>query len=144
MPYQRPQHSQRGGQQESPVQELKNKISKYSDLKDMPAEELIKIAENLGNHLQNKNLKTTQIRRFLDGIRKIDMQIKKSKSFNKDLILLLRPKLAYSAGRNESVKPLMEVLDPAIIATKSPEGFKKLVALIESIFAYHKYYGGRD
>jgi len=57
----------------------------------------------------------------------------------------LRPKLAYLAGREHKLKPLMEVLDPAIKAgAQSKENFQKLVYLIESIVAYHRFYGGKD
>jgi CRISPR-associated protein Csm2 len=39
----------------------------------------------------------------------------------------------------------MKVLDPAIDrGAKSYESFKKLLALIEGIVAYHRYYGGGD
>lgn len=135
----------RGQQQSSLVMELKEKIRQYQRLKDLPAEELVYIADCLGKYLKENNLKTSQVRRFLDGVRRIDIQFDRGRSFNKDSIILLKPKLAYAAGRQSSVKPLMEVLEPAISAsTDSYESFKKLLALIESIMAYHKFYGGGD
>ncbi len=125
--------------------ELRNNILKYADLKDIPAEELVEIARKLGKHLKDIGLKTTQIRKFLDWVRRIDRQFNKGKDFNKDSVILLKPKLAYSAGREFRVKPLMDVLDPAIKAgSNSYESFKKLLALIESIISYHKFYGGGD
>ena len=62
---------------------------------------------------------------------------------------MLKPKLAYTVGRQKrevftALQSLMQVLDPAIDATKDLESFKKLVLLIEAIVAYHRYYGGRD
>jgi CRISPR-associated protein Csm2 len=57
----------------------------------------------------------------------------------------MKPKLAYAVGRNQDIKPLMDVLEPAITAgTKSYDDFKKLVALIEGIVAYHRYHDGKD
>jgi len=127
------------------LQNLKGKISKYQDLKDIPAEAIVEIASGLGKHLKEIDLKTTQIRKFLDWVRRIDGQFNKGKGFKKDSVILLKPKLAYSAGREPKVKPLMEVLDPAIIAgSNSYESFKKLLALIEAIISYHKFYGGGD
>ncbi len=129
------------------VNEAKNKITKYKStgLVNLPAEELVKIANDLGKHLKDLGLKTTQIRRFLDGVRRIDVQSKKGKEFNSDSIILLKPKLAYEAGRNENIRPLMDVLEPAITAgSKSYKDFKKLVALIEGIIAYHRFHGGKD
>ena len=63
----------------------------------------------------------------------------------KGSIILLRPKLAYAAGREEKIKPLMNVLDPAIKSgAESKENFEKLLRLIEGIIAYHRYHGGSN
>ena len=61
-------------------------------------------------------------------------------------LILLKPKLAYSAGRQRAVKPFYELLSKAIDATKdSTDKVKSLnnfIALVETIVAYHKYNGG--
>ncbi len=129
------------------VKEISEKLIKYKEkgLKELPADELIEIADKMGKELKESGLKTTQIRRFLDGVRRIDVQSERGRSFNPDLVILLKPKLAYATGRNESIKPLMKVLEPAITAgSKSYDDFKRLVALVEGIMAYHKFYGGKD
>lgn len=131
----------------SPVNEIKKEIMEYKDkgLKALPADRLVEMARKMGAHLKDEGLKTTQIRKFLDGIRKIDTLFERGKNFNKEQVILLKPKLAYAAGRQSSVRPLMEVLDPAITAgQESYESFKKLLAFIEGIIAYHKFYGGKD
>ncbi len=135
-----------------PLNELKKKIKEYelSGLSRLPGDELINIAQKLGQHLKTTGLKTTQIRRFLDGIRRLDMQFNKGKGnkekgFLPDQVMLLKPKLAYAAGRNREVEPLMDIVEPAITAgSKSYDDFKKLLSLMEAIVAYHKYYGGAD
>lgn len=149
MPDSRDQNrQQRGPEKASPVEAIKQKIKTYETkgLKELPAEELIKIADEMGRYLKELDLKTTQIRRFLDGVRRIDVNSDKGKNFNPDLVILLKPKLAYAAGRDsKKIKPLMDVLEPAITAgAKSYADFKKLIALIEGIVAYHKFYGGKD
>ncbi|MCX7965289.1 MAG: type III-A CRISPR-associated protein Csm2 [Syntrophorhabdaceae bacterium] len=130
------------------VTSIKQKLEafKTKGLSEISADELVLIAQEMGNHLKNIGLKTTQIRRFLDGVRKLDVHFNKGKDFNPDNIILLKPKLAYAAGRNPNeVKPLMDVLEPAITAgSKSYKDFKKLLYLIESIVAYHKFFGGSD
>lgn len=147
--YGQTQHERQGGEQrESPVAEIKQKLQPYEStgLKNLPADELVNIADKMGKFLESLDLKTTQVRRFLDGVRKIDALSDKGKKFNKDSVILLKPKLAYAAGRDkERIGPLMDVLEPAITAgAKTYEDFKRLVALIEGIMAYHKYYGGKD
>ncbi|MGB9892079.1 type III-A CRISPR-associated protein Csm2 [Thermodesulfovibrio yellowstonii] len=125
------------------LRELKRDISGYSKLEDLPAEKVIDISEKLGDHLKIIGLKTSQIRKFLDGVRKLDNLFVRGKNFDKEQVILLKPKLAYAAGRQKEIKPLMEILGPAIDSgAKSYKSFKKLIALIEGIIAYHRYYGG--
>jgi len=128
------------------IKKAKQKIEgiKSSGLSTLPADDLIDIANKVGEHFA-KTLKTTQIRRFLDSIRRLDVQFNKGKDFKKDMVILIKPKLAYAVGRNRDIKPLMEVLEPAITAgAKEYEDFKMLVSLIEGIVAYHRYHGGKD
>lgn len=131
---------------ESPVAEIQREISSYNKLEDLPAEKLVSMADKLGQYLKVIGLKTSQIRRFLDSTRKLDNQFSRGKSFDKELVVLLKPRLAYAAGRQrDKVGPLMDVLSPAIDrATASYKSFKKLLALLEGIVAYHKFYGGGD
>ncbi len=145
---QRHGHSSNPSQQseDTTVRECKQKIEQFKStgLKNLSGDDLVDISSKMGGHL-SKKLKTTQIRRFLDGIRKLDSEFDRGKNFNKDLVILMKPKLAYAVGRNQDIKPLMEVLEPAITAgAKSYSDFKKLVALIEGIVAYHRYHGGKD
>ncbi|WKZ18792.1 MAG: type III-A CRISPR-associated protein Csm2 [Candidatus Jettenia sp. CY-1] len=140
--------AQQGQHGDSLVNKIKQQLQSFasSGLKNLPANDLISIANEMGKHLKDLDLKTTQIRRFLDGVRKIDVQSDKGKNFNSDLVVLLKPKLAYAAGRDQTkIMPLMQVLEPAITAgSKTYEDFKRLLALIEGIVAYHRFHGGRD
>ena len=86
-------------------------------------------------------------------MRRIEARLKranpksKSKEITEEIkgsIILLRPKLAYAAGREEKIKPLMNVLDPAISPGPSLRRISKLLRLIEGIIAYHRYHGGSN
>lgn len=125
-----------------------------SDLSKVGADKIVAIAEEVGAHLgkgkplkeKGIDLKVNQIRKFLDAVRRIETQIK-GKEFEvaRDSIILLLPKLAYAAGREPRVIPLMNVLQPAIkSAAQSQENFHKLLKLVESIIAYHRFYGGSN
>ena len=133
---------------------------KLQDLADIRASDLVDIAQQTGRFLcggkyrdtkkkepQTVNLKVNQVRRFLDAVRRIESVVK-GKEFDstiEDSITLLRVKLAYAAGREEHVKPLMNVLDPAIRSgAKSQPNFEKLLRLVEGIIAYHRFYGGTN
>lgn len=144
-----------GGRQQEDSRVVENivaSIKKLSKLADLPVDSLVKFADEMGKHLTQINLKTNQIRKFLDAVRKVESEsIKKLEqpeggtvNFNSDDVKLLKPKLAYAAGRQAEVKPLMALLDPCIDRVNTKEDFKRFIRLVESIVAYHKYYGGRD
>lgn len=137
------QRQERSGDNE--IREIK-KIFQVDNLENISAEKIVESANKMGKILKDIGLKTTQIRKFLDGVRRLDQSFEKGKNFNKNSVILLRPKLAYAAGRNKNtVGPLFEVLDPAIRAgSYSYQSFKNLLAFIEGIVAYHKFYGGKD
>jgi len=122
--------------------------------------DLVKDTEIFGKELVRKQLKTNQIRRFLDAIKRLKSTLDKStldknkkRDFNviKDDLFFLQPQLAYAAARQQKnprdpgpVAPFKQVLEAAIKQVNTPEDFDKLVQLIESIIAYHKAAGGQD
>jgi CRISPR-associated protein Csm2 len=120
-----------------------------SDLSKVGAERIVEISQETGKYLASSrsggiDLKINQIRRFLDEVRQIENSMK-NKPFDPDRVILLRPKLAYAAGREHRVIPLMNVLDPAIkSAAQSAENFNKLLRLIEGIVAYHRFNEGTN
>ncbi|MCK9263941.1 MAG: type III-A CRISPR-associated protein Csm2 [Deltaproteobacteria bacterium] len=129
-----------------------------ADLESVSIDRIVQIADEVGSFLVrgkykkfhnsegSMGIKVNQIRRFLDAVRRIEASLKKGNFEQiKGSVILLRPKLAYAAGREEKIKPLMNVLDPAIKSgAESRENFEKLLRLIEGIIAYHSYYGGTN
>lgn len=66
--------------------------------------------------------------------------------FNKDELLLLKPKLAYAAakpGAKKGIIDLKEVLSTAIDNVDDADKFKNFVNFFEAILAYHRAAGGR-
>jgi len=117
---------------------------------EISTRELVEWAEITGAMLAAKGLKTNQIRKFLDEVRRIYIEAAKDPpKFRHDDIVLLKVQLAYAKGRNTQVELLMQVLDPCIdrVREKGAEGFedfKRLAKMVEAIIAYHKFYGGAD
>ena len=65
----------------------------------------------------------------------------------KSELLLLKPKVAYAAGRQlKTIKPFKEFMDDVINswmkATDKRKATTNFFNLIESMVAYHKFYGG--
>ncbi len=104
-------------------------------------EPLVKAAENLGNMLERRRLKTSQIRKVFGAVKKIQM----SDEFRRNDLIMLKPKLAYAAARNNAVTDLKDALTQAIDKVgDDPKRFKNFVDFFEATLAYHKAAGGQD
>lgn len=114
-------------------------------------EEIINNAKEKAKQ-QSKNIRTNQIRNFYTGVIGIKQEYEKNnKKWNNAIatkLLLLKPALAYAAGRQNAVKPFMDFIEPEIDALLASENKEKalenFIVLIESYIAYHKFYGGKD
>lgn len=111
---------------------------------------LVTTAEEFGKQL--KDVKRSQFRRIFTHIKKIQSNIE-SKGLEKaaDIpgeilkdILLLKPKLAYTAGRHENIKDVYEVVVKFVNPMKTVMDFSRFYDFIEATLAYHKYHGGKD
>lgn len=148
--------------------DIKSHIDNLKSLSDYSVREMVQHAEKFGLALRQQRLETNQIRKFLDAINQIkakavderakalankdenkliaeDLQKIETEIFSKieTEIVLLKPKLAYAATRQNAVEPLQRVMSAAIDKTHNADDFKRLVQLIESIIAYHKAAGGK-
>ncbi|HAX80743.1 MAG TPA: type III-A CRISPR-associated protein Csm2 [Cyanobacteria bacterium UBA11372] len=126
-------------------------------LKYYPIRDLVKEAEAFGKSIKDRGLKTNQIRKFLDTVNRLKVEIKvqiKNQTTDSGVIfltdlpkidselVLLKQKLAYASARQDAVKPLKEVMDAAIEKVEDSDDFERFFQLIESIIAYHKAAGG--
>lgn len=108
-----------------------------SEIIEKGGEPLVTAAENLGRKLA-KNLKTSQIRKVYGAVKKIQM----SEEFNRNELIMLKPKLAYAAARKQEVEDLKDTLTQAINQVDNQQKFKNFVDFFEAILAYHKAHGG--
>jgi CRISPR-associated protein Csm2 len=120
--------------------------------------EIIEWTKSFGEFLCKKNnndyvkpLSTSQLRKFFGELRRIDTDV------DKKIIDLpmLRPMLAYAVGRDKDdkgknktrIKELSEELSKGLDGirqdTNQKKDFKNFINILESIVAYHKYYGGK-
>jgi CRISPR-associated protein Csm2 len=120
------------------------------DLAKLEPEKLADVARTKGEEFA-RNIRVSQIRNIYSAITRIRNEYQSSgKSFEAvhRRLVLLRPRLAYAAGRNPEVKPFQELFDKAIEAvlrsTKKNEALENFFALAEAVVAYHKFYGAKD
>lgn len=111
---------------------------------------LVDEAEQAGQRLARDRLTKSQIRNIFGAVRRIELNWPLSRKDDKDQsapvreLLLLKPKLAYQAARERTVRPLADVLDVAIDQVEGDRGrFQRLVELFEAILAYHTKHGGK-
>ena len=134
--------------------EVEKEIEKLRNLDTLKAEDLVRMARDLGKDLA-RYMNTSQIRRFLDEVNRIrsDSRLQKEGQSFRESCMLLKPKLAYAAGRQkgggqrerqqgQAIKDLMQVLVPCIDKVHDEKDFYKFYRFVESIVAYHRYYGG--
>lgn len=106
------------------------------------AKKLVEVAERLGQNFAD-DLSTSQIRNVFGEVKRLQM-----KGFDEQAareLILLKPKLAYQAGRHRGkVEDLSKVLSKAIDRVGSDaQRFEHFVDFFEAILAYHKAYGGK-
>ena len=141
----RPERQNKNFDEQDIVKTIISEIDKLSEgFKSYNIRIMVKHAEKLGNLLA-KDLKTNQIRKFLDAVNRIKVDLRNHEEFSEiePEIVLLKPKLAYAAARQDSAKPLSQVISKAIDKVRSVNDFERLAQFIESIFAYHKDAGGK-
>ena len=120
------------------------------DLNTISPEELNRRGEALGKELA-KEITTNQIRNIYGAVQHIRVRASRPYSDPEDInrrLIFLKPKLAYASGRQNKLRSLRNVLVQAIdsvVQSKNPERAREnFFILMESVVAYHKFYGGRE
>ena len=120
-------------------------------LATMPAREIDSTAEKQAKVFKADGLKTNQIRNFYSAITRLRQDYtgvgKKVTTEIENTLVLLKPKLAYSAGRQKAVRanfyPFMkDNIDDVLSSSNKSLALENFFALVEAIVAYHKFYGG--
>jgi len=121
-----------------------HEIQRARFFKEIDIEKVDTWGETLGRLLSKTvDLKTSQIRRIFGEFKKLHNDVKRGQ-FERGRVLLMKPKLAYVAGRHEEAKPLVEVLSEGVKKVINAEDYNRIFQFFEAILAYHKYYGGKD
>jgi len=119
---------------------------------------LVKVAQQLGKHLVEAGLATSQIRNIFGTARRLQTawlrpplgDEGKRRTARRQLVLL-KPKLAYQSERIPPVKPLANWLIPAIDWVVSDpdeleqyQRFTRFMDFFEAVLAYHTAAGGKQ
>jgi len=128
------------------IEDVKRDINALKKLSDL---EVKKYADTGGYAdiiaQANRNLKTTQLRKFFGAIRNMEKNADSWKNIEADFYLL-KPQLANARGRDliprsfyDIMMKIMEKVDRGDDEEKL-ENFRVFVSFLESIVAYHKFH----
>jgi CRISPR-associated protein Csm2 len=118
-------------------------------VKNGPSPDLLKSTETLGNELQKDGLTTSQIRQVFSKLKNIEA---KGFAQQRTEFMMLKPYIAYAAGRQQKVKGLQvfknkisKAIDAVFDGDKEAESvrFNNFCKLFEAILAYHRAHGGK-
>ncbi|MBC7362151.1 MAG: type III-A CRISPR-associated protein Csm2 [Candidatus Aminicenantes bacterium] len=115
-------------------------LNKIEKILKGDAKELNMYADDLAKWFldakETEKLTTSQIRNVLD-------EIQRMKEYDEYRIQMLRPKLAYAAGRHKGrIKDFRELMEK-LIQNTNKQNFQYFKNFIEAIVAYHKFHGGK-
>lgn len=144
----------RGRSDNNEIGKILDEIGKLNMLKDLSIK-LIADENGYADQIAHtlRNMKTAQLRRFFGAIKSIERTIEEDNSEKawgevEAEFYLLKPKIAYAKGRKLIPEEFYQVLKVSLnkinVGTNEDkiENFKRFVKFLESIVAYHKFYGG--
>lgn len=124
-------------------------LNTVTDLSTITPQDIDSIGENYGRLFVQSEVKMAQLRNFYSSIVSIRIKLKSAGTVTGQIereLILLKPKLAYSAGRQLRLKPFYELIKKGIDATsvndekKKVEAVDNLISITEAIVAYHRFY----
>lgn len=116
-----------------------------TDLGSLSAVDIDSIAKHQAEEFANR-IKTNQIRNIYGAINQIRNKMRTTKDLNTVInkIVLLKPKLAYAAGRKQEVELLKDFFTKAINAVINAKDKNKALEnffiLSEAVVCYHKFF----
>ena len=126
------------------------RVSLPEDMGKLEAENIDELAKELGR--QFVEIKANQIRNIFSEVKRLQLEWRKSKKYEnvERGLILLKPKLAYAAGKakegRQNLEPFKQTMDEAINSvvnsTDHENALNNFFDFVEAIVAYHKYYGG--
>ena len=126
----------------------KKNLNDVRDLRDITAADIDGIGKAQGRAF--RTVKTSQLRAFYSAVNRIRVQSQRANDFSRleRSLILLKPKLAYAAGRHNTLKSfqsfMVQAIDGVVNSEAKKEALNNFFDLLEAVVAYHKFYGGKD
>lgn len=125
-------------------------LKDVKDLSTVSAKDIDSIGDAQGKVFCNI-VKTSQLRNFYSALNSIRVKFQQDGDFTERIersLILLKPKLAYAAGRHGQLKGFRDFIvlgiDGVVESEKKAGALTNFFDLVEAVVAYHKFYGGKD
>lgn len=112
---------------------------------------LVEEAKILGKYLKDIGVKSSQFRRIFTHIKRLHVEININTEKDNPLkdeklkkVLILKPKMAYTAGRHDNLRFLYEKITEFVDKIERVNDYNIFYDFIEASLAYHKYFGGKE
>ena len=125
-----------------------------TDIGTVTAEDIDSIGDAQGKKFSENRgrdeVRTSQLRTFYSAVNRIRVQSQQAKTFShiERSLILLKPKLAYAAGRHKTLKGfrsfMVQAIDGVVNSNKKEKALTNFFDLLEAVVAYHKFYDGKD
>lgn len=119
-----------------------------TDIGTVTAEDIDSIGNAQGSAF-SQDVKTSQLRTFYSAVNRIRVQSQQEKTFShiERSLILLKPKLAYAAGRHpHQLKAfqsfMVQAIDGVVNSKNKGDALTNFFDLLEAVVAYHKFHGG--
>lgn len=133
------------------MQDARRHIEDLGGLAEWEAADLVSRSDAIGGELRAANMSTSQIRNFLDEVNLIWAETMRDEaSFDNSRVVLLKPLLAYAAGRETdrrkqaALKDFTDLFSAAADKTSNAGDFKRFVDFTRAVVAYHRFHGGSN
>ena len=120
------------------------------DIGTISASDIDGIGNNQGRTF-SQNVKTSQLRTFYSAVNRIRVLFQQDNDFSHRVernLILLKPKLAYAAGRHKTLKAFQsfmeQAIDGVIHSNEKEKALSNFFDLLEAVVAYHKFHDGKD
>lgn len=122
-----------------------------TDIGTVTAEDINNIGEAQGKAF-SREVRTSQLRTFYSAVNRIRVRFQQEHSVTSPVersLILLKPKLAYAAGRHpRQLKTfqsfMVQAIDGVVKSNDKDKALNNFFDLLEAVVAYHKFHGGRE
>jgi len=135
-------------------------MEKLKRLDNADITDIVEKAKERAQQFKKDKLKTNQIRNFYSAIAQMRIKFQEAKKSDdendnskgyeavKTDLIMLKPKLAYAAGRQAAVKAnfygfMTDAIQAVEDSTDKNKAMENYFSLIESVVGFHKYFGDK-